>query len=378
MPAIKGEPLATRPYYVENYNGSKKAVVVDKQKLIFDKKANTFLRFDLATDPKENENLFEDGAEDRPLLGALYRSNPELVTDTPVIANLAAEKLAAVDPEAPGENLPYLVALSSRASVGGGVEPLTELFRKTPHDEVKLAVLAGLIEADAERAERLVTEYLPTLDGVREEQFVDGLADIGLGSIDLDLVRARLMRPALADATVRAWLRWLERWKKPEVGAVLAELARRETQEPGTFAPATLALLASVIGNADLDDQETALTQFNRELLSSTSARVRYAAIQTVAALGDEAALPRLIELARSKEVRDRQATIHALVALQGEAAVPLVVEIAKDPNLILDAIKALPKTKSKDALPFLQEVADTHFNRIIQNYARRAIKKLE
>ena len=61
-----------------------------------------------------------------------------------------------------------------------------------------------------------------------------------------------------------------------------------------------------------------------------------------------------------------------------GRDAVDRIVKAAEDPSLTLDAIKALERTKSEKALTYLRGVAKDHYNFIIRNHAKSAIKKLE
>lgn len=374
VPAILGKALPERPYYVENWNGTKKAVVVDEQKLVFDDKADTFLRFDLEKDPKEDTNLFADDEADQKLLAALYRKNPELVAATPIVANLVADKLGGVDPEAPGAELPYLVALAGRAPSATATKELERLFERAPDPRVKLIVLRGLMKADAKRARAAVEKYLPGLSGADEIRVIRGLTDEGLRDLDAGVVNAKLTGKE-PDQTLHAWFRWLSTWKSPVVGAVLAQA----TSRTGELSPTTVVAMTTLARHAKLDGaQAQQLREWNRGLLDHEVPRIRLEAIRTAAALEDRAAVPRMYELLKSETARGRQAAIHALAEIEGEKAVAAISEAGKDQLLVLDAIKALERIGSDAGLPYLQDVAKNHYNGIIRNNAKSAIKRIK
>ncbi len=375
-PIVGDGEHAQVPYYMENANGDIAGIALGSQKLIHKLKSGTTMRFDTAVDPTEDNNIFTDGPDDSALLAALYAKNPELVVVTPLMGAVATEQIRAVDPRQPGAALRYLLNVAARADDRDARRALETLLEQTPHERVKLEVLAAIKGVNSDRASALAAQELGRIAPGAEAPFVEGLAEIGIDAIDTQIVERRF-RADSSDDVAQAWIHWMLRWKDPSIGAVLVRFAAAVRQRP-TPSAETLRALAELIRSAKLSKSElSALLEFNRWLLERTDPRVLPEAVATAGEMGDKAAAPKVAALAAHGGIRTKQAALYALAQLRGADAVDVIVAAGADPNLVLDAVKALELTRSKRALPFVQDVADNHYNWIIRNNAKGVAKKL-
>ena len=378
LAAMLGNPLTDTPYYVENASGQIIGVVLGTQKLIQKRKSGTTMRFDLEADPTEDENLFEDGPQDHPLLAAMYAKNPNLVKATPMMGEVARSLLESMKANRPGASLRYVLHIAARSEIDVAREAMVKLFGRTRHDRVKLEVLSALLDVDAGAAVDLARRELDGIDVTREARFVEGLAAIGVGGFDPAEVERRFERESLSDDIAMAWVQWMLTWEKPAVGPALVLLVER-LRARDNASPLLIGSVAELIAAARLDaDEVEPLTRFNRELLGHHSVRVQVHAIETAGKFRDAEAFAAIEGLVASGAIRVRQAALHALAAIDPERSVDLIVEAGADENLVLDAVRALQATRSERAIPYVRKVWKTHYNSIIRSHAGTALKKLK
>ena len=389
VPLMAGQgPGPLRPYYLQNRNGTSIGLVLDRQKLIYDRKAEAFYRFDLADDPTEDVDLYDPESEiDKRLRRLLFQVDPALVakelkgTETRA---LLARRISQIDPDRPGAAVDFLVRLGAVAKTDTVMTEALGLFDRSGSDELKLLLVEHLFDHDPGWGER-VMDHLDELRGTpREQRFVTALATSGVSIFTEERVVSRLEQIADAPADEwEPWLRLIARWetRSSRLAGVYDKMLDRAWSEAAP--PRTVNLLFESVRTHDFGRAGASrnLRRQARRFLEHPESFARIAALRTAAHLGDDLAVPAIEAFVRGEgadDVRVRQAAIHALASLRGEAAVDAIAKAGEDIILTLDALKALKKIKSPKALPFMKNVAKNHYNWIIRKYAKAAVKSIE
>jgi hypothetical protein len=372
-------------YYVQSANRRLHALVHRNHKLVFSVKTGTFARYDLARDPRERRNLFrETSALDRDLVGRMVRKNPAIARAEPDDAETSARLAARLDGatgaslDAEVEFLARAVALASDARVRAAAE---RLFLRATSVDARIEVGRSLGAVDPARWVQLLGSYLRSLDDPAAlEEVVAGLARRGQGPVAVRWVQRRLRQLAR-----QPYERW-EPWLRP----VLPWPKERERGWRAAFEPLLRAREdgPSVGVVALLLDNVASLGRSGRALASDVRARVEHpdpvvstGACRALGRIGgpDDAALLRRVAAGgRRLDPRVRQAIMHAIARLEGTAALDVVLALARDPLLTVDAVQVLGQLKSPRGLPYLERIAQRHYNAVTRAEARKAIARVK
>ena len=379
-------------YYAENSTATMVAVMRGEQKLIWDRKAGAFYRFDLSRDPTEDESLYGDDVRaDTRLLLALVQKNPGLFRKELEHEDTQAQLLAAwqrATDAVANSSLDFLLRLTALRPTAETQSAAAELFATTDDDRVRLLILRHLFARGRKAWSARLERHLASLAGTpRELEFVDALASQGQGPFATKFVIARIGELG-KHGTKRDWLPWLrliEPWKKrksADVEAVLLPLLLEH--DDAEFDERTLQLLllnlASLKSLANKATPHPELVDRLARLAESGPVNVQIAACRALGKAADANGEQRLaLRVAdESADVRVRQAAMYAYVERRNVDAIPLVAEHGKHPFLTVNAVKLMKRIGHPDGLPFLRDISKNYYNGLIRKEARRAISAIE
>lgn len=360
------------------------ALVRGHDKLVYDAEADLMIRFDLASDPTEDVDLYGSAPElDASLVSAFVRANPGLFAgelDDPVTRGLLRERLRDVDPTTSVEALGFLYRACALADDPALVGAALERFA-SGSDPMRLEMVEHLGPLAPAAVGEALAAHLRALEGDAEEgRFVEALA--------------RRRAPPLATAHVAARLGWLVEHAEPDVWAPWLRLVRPWPGKPWErFGPPLLAAVTHPrIPDDALQDALAAgegLTARGRARMRSFAdavvgrlahpdAGVRAAACASLGVTAGPEVLPALRRaLARAGEdIRVRQACLKAAVTAVGEPSVDLVIEQAADPLLTFYAVRLLERLHSPAAVPFLEATIAAQERGRIHAAATQALRR--
>ena len=371
----------TTPWRRDYFSMSRRdtyALVRETDKLVYDAQTDTFLRFALADDPTEDEDLHrEESAEDAALRSAFVRHHPELfageLSDEATRA-LLRQRLDEADPRRADDTLAFLLDLAGRVD-DPGIGARVERIFDAGSEPVKALVLAAQLATRPTLGPR-AAEHLAAIAGTdAEAELVAALLRYDVGPFAPADIAARL--DARGDDPVgRDYLRLLGRWRKvpaAEVGPALARAGARSQTD------AALAL-AAARGLTHAPGQVPALASLAVDRLSDDAEPVRLAACHALAAVGDGTALTALTHTVQreGEDIRVRQACLNAAVRAAGEDAVDLVIDQARDRVIAFYALRLLAQLRSEKAIPFLRETVAREQRGRIHAAALQALRLTE
>lgn len=383
-----------RPFYAETSRASFSSVVKGFDKLIYDVDSDVFHRYDLSIDPHERVDLYDPaGTVDRELVRELASLKPELFArelDDPEVVALLVDRLAEVDPEAPGAALPFLVRLVAAHPTPELVETAVALAERSDDRGVRLLVLRYLWPHATARLEAMLGKWIAKVGNGKEElAIIAALAAQGQPVFGTRAVVKR-MKYLAERGNTKAWepyLRLISDWARrprdfaPVLTAMLKRLREKAPNEALLAGlvldgAATLQIVAGIKGEAA---QLEALAVEARTFATHREPRVRASALRALAGLGDRTSIAQIRSslLDDAEDVRVRRAAVDALAQLEGSAATLDLVAVGDDSRLTASVIVKLAAVGSADALPFLQRLAAEHHNPYTRKDANKAIARI-
>ncbi len=330
-----------RTYYTTAYNSKMVAVWHRGQKLIYEPKQNIFMRFDLATDPKEEQNLYgQDTALDEELRRQLFLKNPTLLKSEIKNAGnlqLIAEKLGMFDGSTVTDTLLFLLRLAAASPSKTTDEAAARLLARTQNHDVERWILTTLAKREA-IGEALLSKISAT--PAREKALVRLGAHASVKISDPDQAKALIAKRN--DTLLAAWLEWVAVTKAADASweSLILELIKRPLSQEAT---------ASLVSLLSKFEKSEALKTFNTEALSHEAEEVRIQALKNVRTFKDSAGLAAVETSLRnqSRGLRERQNAVHAYDALKGaEGLEPLLAVAEADELLSLDIVKVFVRHK--------------------------------
>ncbi|GEM_PF-5817680 len=381
-PPEKGE----RDYYIENADAKLISIVHGRSKLIFDKEAGALHRFDLKLDPREDVDLYgTDPEQDRQMTRRLLHLNPSFCADeyeNPGTLERLRARLREQDPLAPSASLPFLLKTAAKSKDKQTLIEARRIFDETDDDQTRLLILRHLRRRDSSGWGRRIVEHLRTIEGTdRELRFIDGLAHQDQTHFDRRYAAARLVDWA-EHGTPTQWLPWLRlvrKWHRlsaSSFAAPLSTMLSRAQQQPHSqqSSDATALILTAIarlsrsVGK-DLPNQIESLLQHEQMA-------VRMAATRALGRVGRLDQTRYLRTAIADHDLSMKKIGIQALVDRRGKAAIPVIVEAARNEELLSVIVVAeLRRLKAEAGLPYLDEVAEDHYNRIVRKRAKVAAK---
>ena len=395
--ALMDDPQAAwgEAYSLTNGNGSIQALVDGTDKLVFYRKVGSTLRYDLATDPEEQENLFDAaGAVDQRLAMRLLMRNGMqaqrlMRADKAGISRqMVARHLAALTPEqanAAGTTLSFLLGLVAQAPTAEELLQVERLFMRGD-DGTRVRIMGALFKVHGRTLGELLKRRLKAVAGTPAElALLAGLADGAQRQFERPFVSKQVLAAAKAGdaARLEAWLRLTRPWAKQDryFGAGLHRALRwLSAPDRAPNGP----LLKLVLGNL------STMKVRGRSLTAPSSAvlllpLLRHAdplvAVEAARALGangqPSSAEPLRAMLLPEVEVRVRRAALKALVQLVGPLAVPDLVRMGADHLLVVDAVQLLGRLgpKAKVGRAFLRKTARSHPMGFAKREAKKALR---
>lgn len=390
VPLMAGaETTGTRPYYFRNQDGKVTGLVSGRDKLIFDSEAGVIHRFDLEVDPDEMDDVFDPEAEtDRELLRTFVGFNPAIVAEEladPANAELIAARLSEIDPEAPGAALPLLIKLIDFKPDKPLVNQAVDLFRDTTDRPTRLLILRHLYDAAPKRFGQAVAKWIDAASKSGEElEIVDDLVAQGQAEVSGKMIPDRITYHANKGepAAWASYLRLIRPWRRtastyqPALSKML-ERARDNKTVPTSVVELILDSVATLGG--DLKSRKP-LESAVRPFLDHSEGGVRAMAIRALGGLKSNSDADRVRAMLRDLEQdpRVRREAASALIAMQGEDAIEELIAATNTASMEVIVVRELTKLGSKKALPYLREIAKSHYNSYLRREATRSIAKIE
>jgi hypothetical protein len=273
-----------------------------------------------------------------------------------------------------------LVALDPRSEL---VDRCVDIFRRTPHVDVRLLLARYLVEAAPEPMSRVVGDWLLELRGEATElEIVSALARQGQAAFAPIEIAERMNEYAVAGApsTWEPWLRLVRTWTKPSdefVGPFSRMLGRTKDE---SVPPVILELVLENIASLDGYPQarQRLLSGVNRAL-ASPEPRVRAAAVRVLGSLGDERARKAVVKklLDKKEDIRVRREAASALTALAGDEALPDLAKAAKQSSMTTLVIRHLRDHGTLEAIPVLDQIHQDNKEGDTRGEARNAISAI-
>lgn len=389
VPLMVGHDVEPRSYYFENDSSSVVGQMTGRTKLIYDREAQTYHRFDLDADPDERRDEHDpDHPYDRLLMGSLLRRNPALFADDledPGLLTMLGDRLREVDAGRPGAALPFLLALAALAEDRAVIDAALGVMRDSDDAKVKLLVLRSLWSVAPTECEELLGQWLEEIEqSPREPEVIAALARQGQPVAAARHV-SRRMRHFAEHGEPAGWEPWLQLvrpWSKgaqhwaPALRAMLDRSAGFPNAEPRVVQ----LVLQNVTSLRDArGDKAAVLVTAVERLVRHEDPRVRAASLRALASLRGAAAAPTLLARLEDdgEDVRVRREAATALAHELGEDAVTPLVAVAGDEALTSIAIQQLRLIGSPKALGFLEPLARTHYNGYTRRAAASAVKHI-
>lgn len=373
-----------RAYYMRNRTGEQVALVEGRQKIVWDRAAQTALRFELVSDPEEERSVFTGSADDQRLLDRLRRMDPGLVEhelSDPDTLELLWQRMRTIDARTPDGDLAFLLRLSERLESDEAERIGAERFDAVTDARVRLRLVERFFADDPKGWSRRLVRWLKQAPDA--DALADALADQGQPAFARSWVAARLReRVPEGPGAVRPWLRLVAGWgrlPRKAFAEPLAEVLRRAWGEDARdVASAGLRAARRVRGMADDDPAAIALADAIDPFIDHQSAALQIDAVRALARRGD-AATVRLRQVVREVErpVHVRQAALRAVARRRRSGAIGLIEEAGGDPRLRVDAIHLLRATKDPAAIAALTRLAELPSDAKTRRRIDAAIAKL-
>ena len=387
---LLADPIRPWPRAYTLSSGHRKArgVVRGRSKLLYDNRPDTFFLFQLEADPDEISSLLGLGAVDADALFDLWHlrhtdlSGEQL--EDPETDALLRQRLADIDPAAPGEALVPLLELVERHPSPERSAAVEALFtHERASATTRLLAARTLAAADPPRAARVLGDHLRRLasDPAGQDSFVDGLWRQRQPAFAEEAVREGL-RGALSSGDpdrIRPWLALVLPWKKrfdrwvSDLNAAAEPL--RDDRSGARLLCHNAASLHNVPGRG------TRLWSLAKSLLPHVDAADPALAAAAVAAVGHLRYRPALVRLHALVEAGPdvpaivRQALIGALQRIDRAEAAVSIAKLGRDERLASDAIPALRQLRDERGLELLDHIAKKHHSGTIRKEARAAAK---
>ncbi len=377
-PLLADPDAAWRRDYFSMSRRDSYALVRGDDKLVYDAKTDTFLRFDLAEDPTEDQDLHREASvADAALRSAFVRHHPELFAaelDDDATRALLRQRLDEVDPTHVDDPLPFLLDLAGRVEDPGIATRVERIF-DAGSEPVRALVLAAQLRTRPALGARAASHLAAIASTPAESEFVAALLRYDVSAFAPAEVAARLDAHG-SDPVGRDYLRLLARWRKVPAVAVGPAIARAGARADED---ARLAL-AAARGLTHAPGQVPDLAGLAVARLADDDEPMRLAACHALAAVGDGTALTALKQTVQrdGEDVRVRQACLNAAVRAAGEDAVDLVIDQARDRVIAFYALRLLAQLRSKKAIPFLQETVRREQRGRIHAAALQALRLTE
>lgn len=373
-----------RAYYTRNRTGESVALVVGRDKIVWDVPARAAMRFDLATDPREDTNVFAGTPDDERLLERLFRLDPGLLADElgdPDTRALLIERLRAIHAGTPDAELDLLFELGRRDEGEDVPAIAAERFAAIDDRRVRLRLCAYFFTDDPKAWGKRLVRWLKGSD--EADALAGALADQGQPAFAPRWVAGQLRaRVQAGPDAVLPWLRLVASWRRLSRAAFaepLAEVLRR-AGDGGSRQVASAALRAArhVRGLARDEPGTLALAAAIDRFVDHPDASLQVEAVRALARRG-AAASDRLRGVVRETErpVHVRQAALRAVARQQGADAIALVEEAGADPRLLVDAVNLLRDTKDPAAIEALQRLGQQPMDAKTKRRVKKAIAEL-
>jgi hypothetical protein len=363
--------------------------VLGRNKLIIEPKADVVYRFDLESDPHEEENHYDPNDElDRMLMRHLIDFNPSLVVEEledPDTFALLEQRLDETEGDSPGAALPFLLSVAALRPSESTITAAARIFKDTDDSRVRLLVLRHMFGSRPKGFDKLLGRWLE---------------EIAASDTELQVVAAlaRQGQPPAAGSQVVERMKYWGEHGAPEEWEPYLMLVRRWHKSARYFADA----LASMLDRADVrgappriyelllenvasltispqDDVER-LLRACRALLENPEPRVRAAAMRALSGLSDESIVAQVrAKLAdRHEDPRVRKEAAATLVALSGEESLDALYDVSDEPTLTTVVVRQLRVIGSPKSLPFLERLRTTHYNGFLRRECGRIIAEIE
>ncbi|MCB9525477.1 MAG: sulfatase [Myxococcales bacterium] len=401
-------PLLTDPvapwdvaYSLTNGDGRVQGLVAGTDKIVYRPGAEVVMRFDLATDAAEAEDVFDPaGALDRGLARRLLLRNGPLAqrllrrASDDTARQMVSGLLEAVPPAGAGdlgETLPFLLGLAAASPRAADHAQVEALFQ-AGDDRARRMIMGAYFAARPGPLGALMRARLDEVAGTPAEvELLRGLARQGQPAFEPAFAAAQIRAAVDAGDLSRldAWLALTARWDKhakrfgPALAAAMTAAASSGEGAGGWPSPLLRRLLANIattrtgVPSASADAIQPHLVP----LLDHPDRQVAIAAAEAIAANRRPAsAAPLRAALAPAVDVRLRKAALAALVAVDGAAAVPDLVTQGEDPLLTVDAAELLKTLgpEAKAAVPFLERIRSSHYMGYARRVAQGALEAIE
>lgn len=391
VPLLIEEPREpARPYYFENNKGTTIGVVIGHDKLIYERKVDVAYRFDVVADPDEHDDVHDPSSPiDRELLRTLVQFKPEVAAEEleePATLELLRQRLAEIEPTAPGSALPLLVRLVELEPKPELVERCAEIFDETDEPAVRLLLARHLLDRAPKTMRPRMTAWLAELQGDPDAELdvIGALGVQGQGEFAEAKIAARMLHYATSGQpdTWEPWLRLIRPWKTPAktFGPALAQMLTRASVLPNVpFA--TLELVLEAAGDLTGAHASTAeLVSGARALLEHPEPRVRAAAVRVLGSLGAKSDADAVAVALKDKkeDIRVRREAAAALSSLLGDDALATLDEVARQPAMTTLVVRHLRDEGTMQAVPVLERIAKRERNGDTRVEARKAIEAIE
>lgn len=379
-------------YYTRNVGGRNFSLVRKRDKLIYDPNADTIHRFDLATDPAEEFNLYTpSGKLDQELLFSALAIMPnefsEELKNNNETRRLLEEAILSNSPRRPRNELGFLVSLAAQSRNKKIESHLLKIFKETKDDNVRLLLVKGMFNSNPKQWTSALVKYLKKIGGKQQElDFISRLAAQGQSPFAHRFVAERLRwwmgknKPEAVDP----WLRLIRTWSRKneavygELFTSLLEKIHRSNDDE-SFSSERLVSVFEIVYSMNWET-ESKLSPRIREvahaLFEHPDTAVKLAVYKVLGKIGDGESLARLTTKFESVDqfIRLRQSALHGIVELTGKDAVPLILEYCEEPKLQSDAIVLLKELGDQRGIPLLQKIAKNHPKGTFREAAAKAV----
>jgi hypothetical protein len=377
-----------RPYYFENNKGTTVGVVVERDKLIYEKGVDIAYRFDIAADPDELTDLHDPGSDvDRLLLETLVQFQPRVAAeelDDPATLDLLREHLREVDPRDPGAALPLLVRLVAIKPARDLVIRCGEIFDETDNVAVRLLLARHLLKRAPKTMTPRMVGWLETIAGQPVElEVASALARQGQAAFAVETIGGRMLEYATTGepASWEPWLRLVAGWAKPakHFAPALAKMLARVTAGEDVPDYLVVLVLENVVGLDGEDASREELGTLALRLVRDEGPRVRAAAVRGLGSLGDEKAADAIRErlLDTEEDIRVRRDAAASLTAVLDDAALVDLERVAGEVAMTTLVVRHLRDHGSAKAVPLLEKIKTTDKNGDTRIEAKKAIEQI-
>ena len=394
LPLLAGvAPKKANAYYFENGAGDEVGVAIGSHKLVHEKKGKFFHHYNVDTDPRESRDIYNPSSPvDRQLLSAMLHKNPALFNSelgNPKVKQLLIKRLREVDAKtAPSSELDLLLSLASLSKDKEATAECERIFNSAKDLNVELLVIRRLFKGDQARWGKILGKRLEKSFGQPvEKKLVEGLARQGQGDFEHALIGKRLSA-IVKNQSPKEWLPYLNLiapWKKPgqHYVAPLSEMFSVYSAAPAeNQSVEVLAALLEVANSITVDKNKQPVDEmfpFIRPAMGTTDPAVAVKAIRFLAKHKDPeaAALMKNLLVDKTRDVRILNALLIGVADLEGPNAAATIMEHGKSRLLTVEAARVLGRIGNPEAIPWLTDVQQNHYNQFTREQARAAIEKI-